>query len=374
MARSRSLLNDRNHGVLLATLTLIEEICRQNPEHIAAYRKIAPTVVRLLRSLMEVGFSPEHDVSGLCDPFLQTRLLRLLRTLGRDDADASDAMSDILAHVITNTDASKNVGNAVLYEAVQTVMEIRAETGLRVLAINILGRFLANKDNNIRYVALNALTRSLASDHGTVQRHRATIVECLHDQDVSIKRRAMELTVALINETNALGMVRELLTALADESNIEFKPYLSTQICLAAEKFHFSRQWQIETILRVLVVAGNHVREESLATFQRLIAESPPEIQTLATRLLFDALRRELNQQALVIVGVWALGEYGDFLVVPPMTAGKNVADAPMAEADVVALVETVLQACSSDKSSVVVNYCLTALLKLASRFSRVLE
>jgi hypothetical protein len=43
-------------------------------------------------------------------------------------------------------------------------MGVESIGGLRVLAINILGRFLANRDNNIRYVALNMLARVVAVD------------------------------------------------------------------------------------------------------------------------------------------------------------------------------------------------------------------
>ena len=129
-------------------------------------------------------------------------------------------MSDVLAQVATNTESARNAGNAILYECVQvhpagvgrawdgqlhsqghtastammpasepcpayiagspcqilsyplarrwrraqTIMSVESIGGLRVLAVNILGRFLANKDNNIRYVALNTLAKVVAVD------------------------------------------------------------------------------------------------------------------------------------------------------------------------------------------------------------------
>jgi len=51
-------------------------------------------------------------------------MLELFGYIGQTSEEATDEMSDILAHIATNTDASKNPGNSVLSECARTIMRI----------------------------------------------------------------------------------------------------------------------------------------------------------------------------------------------------------------------------------------------------------
>ncbi|KAG5651072.1 clathrin associated protein complex large subunit [Sphagnurus paluster] len=311
--KAKNLLTDRNHGVLLSSITLVTEMCQIDPAVLDEFRNAVPLLVRNLKSLVTTGYSPEHDVSGITDPFLQVKILRLLRLLGKGDQQASETMNDILAQVATNTDSTKNVGNSILYETVLTVLEIEADTGLRVMAINILGKFLSNRDNNIRYVALNTLNKVVSMDTNAVQRHRNIILDCLRDGDISIRRRALELSYALINEQNVRVLIRELL-AFLEVADDEFKLGMTTQICLAAERFAPNRRWHIDTVLRVLKLAGNFVREEILSAFIRLVAHTP-ELQAYTASKLYTALKSDISQESLTLAATWIIGEYSEVLL-----------------------------------------------------------
>lgn len=80
------LLLDRHHGVLLTGVTLMLEICAVEPAAVDAYRRQVPSLCKILRSLLMSGFAPEHDVSGITDPFLQIQVRRtFVMSLSRYD-------------------------------------------------------------------------------------------------------------------------------------------------------------------------------------------------------------------------------------------------------------------------------------------------
>ncbi|RTG85899.1 AP-1 complex subunit gamma-1, partial [Schistosoma bovis] len=318
---TRSLLSEKNHGVLLATICLIQEMCERSPDTLNYFRKqLVPTLVRTLKNLIMTGYSPDHDVNKISDPFLQVKILRLMRVLGHGDKAASEAMNDILAQVATNTETSKNVGHAILYEIVLTIMGIESDPGLRVLAINILGRFLLNTDKDIRYVALNTLLRVVHADSKAVQRHRLTILDCLKDPDVSIQRRAIDLCFALTNHTNVCSMAKELLLYLQSCDN-EFKGDVCSNISIAAEKYAPNKRWHVDTMMKLLTTvgfyfAGNYARDDVVSSLVSLISQNP-SLHAYATVQLFTAMNGAMSQQPLVQVACWTIGEYGDLLVSP---------------------------------------------------------
>uniref|UniRef100_A0A480Q9F5 AP-1 complex subunit gamma n=1 Tax=Sus scrofa TaxID=9823 RepID=A0A480Q9F5_PIG len=355
------LLRERHHGILLGTITLITELCERSPAALKHFRKVVPQLVHILRSLVTTGYSTEHSISGVSDPFLQVQILRLLRILGQNHEESSETMNDLLAQVATNTNTSRNAGSAVLFETVLTILDIRSAAGLRVLAVNILGRFLLNSDRNIRYVALMSLLRLVQSDHSAVQRHRPTVVDCLRDPDASLSRRALELSLALVNSSNVRAMTQELQGFL-ESCPPDLRATCASGILLAAERFAPSKRWHIDTILHVLTTAGAYVRDDAVANLTQLIGGAQ-ELHAYSVRRLYSALAKDISQQPLVQVAAWCIGEYGDLLLEGSCEEAEPL---QVEEEEVLALLERVLQSHMSLPATR--GYALTALMKLSTR------
>jgi AP-1 complex subunit gamma-1 len=384
--RALLMLEERNHAVLLTATTLLEEISSLNPDAIPTIRPCIPLLCRHLKQLVTSGSSPEHDVNGITDPFLQVKILRLFRVLGKGDATCSDAMNDVLAQVATSTESSKNVGNAILYEAVMTIMNIESDASLRVLGINILGKFLSNRDNNIRYVALTTLTKTsqtaALTDATALQRHRSTVIECLRDADISIRRRALDLSFYMINSTNIRLLTRELLSFL-EVAEPEIKSSVASRICLYAGRFRPNKRWEIDTVTRVLRVAGAYVDQSDVNYFVKLVSTGDHAVRQYIVRKLYSILKPNdptvLVQEGLIQAAFWCIGEYGDILVSADPSDNAVLGDedaepdkielSPPTESDVFELINSILK--GPYATNFVKEYGITALAKLVKNFKQ---
>jgi len=105
LEKAKLLLQDRNHGVLLCGITLVHNLCEADEAEDdengvrELFKPVVISLVKILKGLSSSGYAPEHDVTGITDPFLQCKILQLLRVLARGDVSVSEQINDILAQV-----------------------------------------------------------------------------------------------------------------------------------------------------------------------------------------------------------------------------------------------------------------------------------
>jgi len=210
------------------------------------------------------------------------------------------------------------------------------------------------------------------TDTTALQRHRQVVLECLRDPDISIRRRALDLSFQLVNPQNVRALTRELLNFLELASS-DMKASTASRICNVAAAFRPNRRWEIDTVTRVLRAAGSQVEQDVVNQYIKIVSTAPQELQAYATKKLFAILKDDtvLAQDGLVLVGLWCLGEYADLLVGADYAVERDEEEedvsVTVSEADVLDMLDRI---CSSGYATdEVKEYAVTALAKLVSRF-----
>ncbi|QPG74455.1 hypothetical protein FOA43_001785 [Brettanomyces nanus] len=367
------LLKDKSHGVLLSALKLVKEIFLNDETSHDVLRGQVPQILTHLRFLSTTGYSPEYDVKGVPDPFLYVSLLETLRLLlqGDENNPNLESLNDLLTQICSRLENSKGPAHAVLYEAVQTIFAVNSDSSLRVLGVNILSKFLSLKDNNTKYVALNALLNVINYEPLAVQRHRTMIVGCLKDGDISIRRRALELSFAIMNPQNIRMLTKELIKFLSG-SDDELKPYITTQLSLACYKYSPSLEWTFDTLIQMLEISGGYFSDDIISSILALVMQNKnTNLTKNAVVHLIKASQVSYTEFGLALVTIWCLGEYGDLALGRTYTNISSETET-ISEGSEVDLLDKFLNLSTSDDASrrgKVRLYALTAALKLSVRF-----
>jgi hypothetical protein len=350
------LLNGSSHCCVLAGVHLALRLLEIAPELRTSWSQFSNACATCLKYLFELKQTNEYTFMIFNDPFLQIMFLRLIGQLG----SPTDELDEILSSVATGADVRRNAGRSILLECVSAIARVARAPGLRSLAINQVGRlFSFGNQPTVLYSALSAFSRILyagnsvldrsSADSQVLQRYKSEVVKCLDHRDPSIRRRALDVVAALVDEKNVEVLIPEVINyvRLADRT---FRGELVAKVFQSVQRFGRTQLWKFDTVLRLLVDSGNYAGSDVVINFSNLIAVSA-SIRTHAIRALSDALKTNTDNQPLLQVAAWALGEFQED---------------PSDTIDV-AIRLTLLPQTSVETRLVLV----TALAKLASRFSQ---
>ena len=320
-----SMLSAQDHSVLLTGVTALEALVDTSAKPGQRFSKLLIPLCKTLKRLVLAPPSQDYTIGGVTGPFLQTKLLALIRALAQDGqlSDAATAAAqDTLVLVFNNTKLNRNAGYGVLYELLRTVLALPAElitTDLASLSGTALARFLAHRDNNVRFVALGMLLRHVPAQKGTVMKHRGVVLDCLRNPDSALRRRAAELVLAVMDEDNVEELMQEVLAYLIS-ADLNTHKALVSRVAAAMQKYGPTHEWRVAASLSLLQVAMEPSMTNKL--FYRTMAllhQLPhPTVEAYA-RLLVQHCRAQLASgsvsQAIVHAAVWAAGELAPALL-----------------------------------------------------------
>lgn len=314
--RIAKLLEDRDLGIVTSVMSLLLGLASSNPSF---FEPLVPYVISILNRLVVTrSCSADYLYYRTPSPWLQVKCLRLLQYYKAPaEKTQMELLNEILGNILIRTEVSEslnksNADHSVLFEAINLVIFYASDAAsyLKDQVCSLLGRFIAVKDPNIRYLGLDAMTRMAKLDGSeAVQMHQSTVLESLKDTDISVRKRALNLVYVLTDRNNAQVIVADLLTHLA-EADSAMKEDIVVKIAILAEKFSTDLQWYVNTMVQVILVAGDFVAEAVWYRVVQIVINNAT-IHEYAAEKMLAVMETKYAHDSIVAVAAYLLGEVG---------------------------------------------------------------
>ena len=360
------LLEDKIHSVCLTGINLALEIIRQKPDFISNIKKYHSMFVKYEKTLLSISYAPEFDVNGITDPFLQAKILEIMKFTAKNNKNLSDELGDLFVSVQSITEASKQTGYALQYEIVRTINKLEANAGMKSLSNNILGKFLGSKDLNLKYIALNTLQDVGRYDIASVTKHKNLILEFLKDKDISLQKRALDLIYLIINQNNLKSISKECIKYLPN-APIEIKYDLTTKLVDSILKFSSSYKWEIDTLIKMVIVSDSKLYDDSLSKIINCIM-SIKELFIYSVHKLYICLKNNKENKALDMIAFYVIGENGRLLIDNEVLNSNNQS-IKVTEDEVIELFKEIGKINYEKGNYEVLEYLLNSYVKLLLKF-----
>lgn len=311
------LLDDPDLGVVTAVMSLVSCLVSHSKSgYEAAPAKCISVLIKLVFNDKKSNYK---YYLTLC-PWLQIKLLRLLQYFPPpQDASVFSRLTHVLSEILRKNSIDhkninrKNADHAILFEAVNVISHLGkfGENSLQSETVNLLGNFVSARKPNFRYLALESMAR-MASVPGTLdafKSHQGQIQSSLKDQDISIRKRALDLLYVMADKTNARPIVSQLLQYLRTAA-YDMREELVLKIAIIAEKFATDLRWYVDVIIKMISLAGDFVSDEIWHRVIQIVTNTE-ELQDHAATTCFRFLKAPSVHETGLMVGAYILGEFG---------------------------------------------------------------
>ncbi|KAF2441289.1 Adaptor protein complex AP-3 delta subunit [Karstenula rhodostoma CBS 690.94] len=187
------------------TAAIVNVICELGWRRPQDFLPLAP---RLFDLLVEGG-----------NNWMAIKLIKLFATLTPLEPRLIKKLLPPLTKIIRETSAM-----SLLYECISGIIQggileavegtTEGEEVARLCVGKLRGMMVIEGDANLKYVALLAFDKIVQSHPYLVSQQQDVILECIDDPDISIRMRALDLVVGMVNSDNLTAIVGRLMRQL----------------------------------------------------------------------------------------------------------------------------------------------------------------
>ncbi|KAI0564069.1 Adaptin [Gracilaria domingensis] len=193
-ARFKERLKDKDPSVVCAAVTVTCELARAAPR---SFLSLAPVLYQLLLS---------KDSSN----WMLIKIVKLMGVLTPLEPRLGKKLVEPLTTLMRSTRAK-----SLLYECCSTVtLGLLAYPEAVELCAQRLGEFMNDRDQNLKYLGLQSMRKLIQEQPQVAVEHRDNIIDCLDDEDIGIRMRALDLVSEFISKRTLRDVSRIILRKL----------------------------------------------------------------------------------------------------------------------------------------------------------------
>jgi len=133
-------------------------------------------------------------------------------------------------------------------------------------SIKMMAKFIGIREPNIRYTALEILSKAtpqhLVTYPTLLKDNLNELLKGLKEPDISIRKAALDNLFILATEETSAEIINELLDHISDANDFTIVEEMVLKVAILAERFAINLSWYVDVIIKLIEYAGDYTSED----------------------------------------------------------------------------------------------------------------